>query len=53
MTKYKTGADENTSIIMNFPSTGAHGIATTNLRVFTSSHSFYDLTDISSGCYGA
>lgn len=34
MTKYhKTGADENTSMIFNFPSTGAQGIATTNLRV--------------------
>jgi len=34
MTKYHlTGADESTSIIMTFPGTQTHGIATTNLRV--------------------
>ncbi|OCK84573.1 NAD(P)-binding protein [Lepidopterella palustris CBS 459.81] len=34
MTKYsKTGCDEITSIIMTFPPSGTHGIATTNLRV--------------------
>lgn len=34
ITKYpKTGADEKTSVILNFPETGAHGIATATLRV--------------------
>ncbi|KAF2456840.1 hypothetical protein BDY21DRAFT_346219 [Lineolata rhizophorae] len=34
MTKYsKTGADESTSIILNFPPLHSHGIATTSLRV--------------------
>ncbi|KAF2268939.1 NAD(P)-binding protein [Lojkania enalia] len=34
ITKYKaTGCDEMTSVILSFPPYGAHGIATTNLRV--------------------
>ncbi|KAI9845656.1 MAG: hypothetical protein M1837_004630 [Sclerophora amabilis] len=34
MSKYpKTGADELTSMIVTFPNTAAHGIATTNIRV--------------------
>lgn len=34
ITKYEpTGADEMTTVILTFPSGGAHGIATTNLRV--------------------
>lgn len=34
MTLYpRTGADESTSILLNFPHSNAHGIATTNLRV--------------------
>ncbi|KAF2790794.1 NAD(P)-binding protein, partial [Melanomma pulvis-pyrius CBS 109.77] len=34
MTKYKgTGCDEMTSMLLSFPPHGAHGIATTNIRV--------------------
>ncbi|KAF2660912.1 NAD(P)-binding protein [Lophiostoma macrostomum CBS 122681] len=36
ITKYKaTGCDEMTSMILTFPPDGAHGIATTNIRVAT------------------
>ncbi|KAG5980260.1 D-xylose 1-dehydrogenase (NADP(+)), partial [Claviceps pusilla] len=38
MSKYHTGADENTSIICHFPRTRVMGIATTSLRVGTSPH---------------
>ncbi|KAF2711133.1 NAD(P)-binding protein [Pleomassaria siparia CBS 279.74] len=34
LTKYKpTGCDESTSMLLSFPPNGAHGIATTNIRV--------------------
>ncbi|KAG6321946.1 D-xylose 1-dehydrogenase (NADP(+)) [Claviceps purpurea] len=38
MNKYHTGADENTSVICQFPRTKAIGIATASLRVGTSPH---------------
>jgi predicted dehydrogenase len=36
VSKYKTGADEITTVLLHFPGTGAHGIASTSLLVATS-----------------
>ncbi|KID96788.1 NADP:D-xylose dehydrogenase, partial [Metarhizium majus ARSEF 297] len=38
MNQYRTGADENTSIICHFPGTRAMGVATTSMLVGTSPH---------------
>jgi predicted dehydrogenase len=36
VTKYKTGADETTTALLHFPSSGAHGVASTSIQVATS-----------------
>ena len=39
MTKYDaTGADETTTVLLHFPGTGAHGVATTSIQVASTPH---------------
>ncbi|ORX94822.1 hypothetical protein BCR34DRAFT_677608 [Clohesyomyces aquaticus] len=46
MTKYPgTGCDEMTSIVLSFPPNGAHGIATTNIRVSHTPHPHHPTGD--------
>jgi predicted dehydrogenase len=45
VSKYKTGADETTTVLLHFPGSGAHGVASTSIQVATTPNSEHPSAD--------